>query len=183
MKKEKFVSILGAIFLTFIGIFLTQSCTNKTEKDPVCTDPFAFEKAGRLINHTECKNTGGIIETFTSKTDECITFIYYANYNILQLSHINAGFNCCPKKISASYKFTNDTVKIFEKQAEAGCKCECLYDVNYELRNLSPGVYHIEIFGPLTDGKNKPQLAFDIDIVKHADSTFCMYRGFYPWME
>ncbi|MFH1050381.1 MAG: hypothetical protein V1779_05545 [bacterium] len=176
------ISVLSIVSISII-VFLLTSCNEIEQGEPTCEYPFLTEKAGRIINHTDCKNIGGEIQEIVSASDECITFNYYMSYQIVRLSHINAGFNCCPEKINASYSFSKDTIKIFEKQAKAGCRCDCLYDINYELRNIYPGIYHIEIYGPLTDGINQPQFSCVVNIPDDFDSTFCIYRGFYPWQE
>jgi len=172
-------------FLAMISaVILTLTACNEIEKNPpTCDEPFLKAKAGRILDHTDCKDTEIGSKVPYSASDECVTYNYYMNYLILQLSHRNAGFNCCPEKITASYYFSDDTIKIFEKQAKAGCRCECLYDVNYEIRNIRPGIYHLEIYGPITDGINKPQFSCVLNIPNDSDSTFCMTRGFYPWQE
>jgi hypothetical protein len=182
-SKKSALLIIMAFFVVLVTLLFLFACSTDKSKDPVCVNPYETEKAGRLINHSDCKNSGGVILVNVNSTHEAITFNYYAGYKILQLSHLNAAFNCCPEKITASYKFSNDTIRIFEKQAKAGCLCECLYDINYELRNISQGIYHIEIYGPMTDGSYHSALAFDVDVVNHKDSVFALYRGFYPWME
>lgn len=182
-SKNAVKLIVMAFFVVILTLLFLFACSTDNSKTPVCVNPFDNEKAGRLINRTDCKNSAGVFLINVNSTHEAITFNYYSGYKILQLSHINAAFNCCPKKITASYKFINDTIKIFEKEAEAGCHCECLYDVNYELRNISEGIYHIEIYGPITDGSYHTPLAFDVDVLNHKDSVFALYRGFYPWME
>lgn len=185
--NSKNKNAIKLIVMAFLVVILTMlflfSCSTEKSKDPVCVNPFDIEKAGRLINRTDCKDFGGVIQSVVNKTYEALTFNYYPSYKIIQVSHINAAFNCCPDKITSSYKFSNDTIRIYEKEAKAGCHCECLYDLNYELRNFSPGIYHIEIYGPLTDGKANPPLAFDVDIANHKDSVFTLYRGIYPWFE
>lgn len=182
-SKNAVKLITMAFFVVTLTLIFLFACSNDKTKNPVCDNPFENEKAGRIINRTDCKNSTGVFLLQVNSTDEALTFNYYPEQKILQLSHINAAFNCCPEKISASYKFSNDTIKIFEKEAKAACHCECLYDINYELRNITSGIYHIEIFGPITDGKYYSALVFDIDIINHRDSVFALYRGFYPWIE
>jgi len=162
-KKETMTFGIAAVIISVVTVLLYSSCSVDTDDTPPCSNPLD-EKSGRVINYTDCKNTGGIINGEVLPSDECITFNYYPNNELLQMTHINAGFNCCPEKISAIIIFENNNIKITEKQAKAGCKCECLYDVNYEFRNIKPGVYHIEIFGPITDGKNIAPLTFDFHI-------------------
>ncbi|MFC2132107.1 hypothetical protein ACFLSQ_11800 [Bacteroidota bacterium] len=181
MKAKRILLILASCF--FI-VFVIQCCNDKPIDDVSCNNdgPYGSDPSGAIINHTDCKNDSGGIKGEIFSSDECISFKYFPNDKILGLSHINAGFNCCPERITSDFKFTGNTISIHEHQAKAGCKCNCLYDINYELRNISPGIYHIEIVGPITDGVNKPQLEFDIDLSLETN-THCLKRGFYPWDE
>ena len=182
LRKSFLISILSIVSMSTL-VFMFTSCNEIEQGEPTCEFPFLNEKAGRIINHTECKNTVGEIQELISASNECVTYNYSMNYQVVLLTHINAGFNCCPEKISASYYFPGDTIKIMEKQAKAGCRCNCLYDINYEIRNIKPGIYHLEIYGPITDGINKPQFSCVLNIPNDIDSTFCNFRGFYPWEE
>lgn len=68
----------------------------------------------------------------------------------LRLEHYNLDFNCCPDSINALLDVIDSLVIITEyDRAEVGqgCKCDCLFNVVYEIKNLRPGVYRFRIDG------------------------------------
>lgn len=75
---------------------------------------------------------------------ECIEY-QYDGESILHVDHTNALFNCCPGEIFADTAFSPGLIAITEWEAEAGCRCGCEYDLEYQFTNIPPGVYTIRI--------------------------------------
>jgi hypothetical protein len=184
--EKKMNSNIRAFIVPFLFILLiTLPMCNDSSSDinPYCNEPNGGNPLGRIINTTGCKNDSSARSGEIKSTDECIEFKFYEDYNLARLTHINAGFNCCPGKITAVIIGQKDSIFIYEEQAEAGCRCECLYDIDYELSKVEKKVYHIEIYGPITDGDAHPPLSFDVDFSDSLNNCFCIERGFYPWVE
>ncbi len=88
------------------------------------------------LSHAGCKNN-----TQKSTKKEYIRLKAKGKY--LGIEHINADFNCCPGKIFAGSKISNDTIFINEDETEHACDCVCKYDLTYELGILVYRKYHI----------------------------------------
>ncbi len=131
---------------------------------------------GTLVKYSECKSN--ILDS-TSNSKDCIEY-QYDSISILTLKHVNAGFNCCPGKITASIEINNGTIIIKEKEQAVGCHCDCLYDIDYRLNNVTPGMYHIVIIEPYKLNE-EPLLEFDMDLNSYPSGSFCVDRWHYPW--
>lgn len=92
---------LPAIMVIFINVFLI-GCENE-ENDPSIN--------GSLINHTDCKTfKSAVIGINNGNSESCIEYSYDSQNRILQLKHINAGFNCCPDSLYCKISLSNDTI-------------------------------------------------------------------------
>jgi hypothetical protein len=160
-------------FLLFILIFVVGGCrTESTSNTPV----------GTLVSQTGCKtvtpgsslkNTASAMET--QNNQECIAYQY--DDNTLQLRHINAGFNCCPGRIIGGITIKDFTITIIEAETSTEkCDCLCLYDLDYTIRNLEPGIYTINFSGSVMEFTATLQLG-----APGAD-TICIERTRYPWI-
>jgi hypothetical protein len=98
----------------------------------------------------------------------------------LHIQHINAGFNCCPGTLEAKASFREDSIEITESQEEAGCRCDCLYDMSYSISNLNKGIYKIQINEPLVY-EDKDKLMFQIDLNNQTSGEITLIRENYPW--
>jgi len=60
-----------------------------------------------------------------------------------KFEHTNVSFNCClPAGLSANLTLSDDTLFLNEWETEPGnCRCMCLYDLRYEIKNLEEGNY------------------------------------------
>ena len=171
--------------LLFTLSMILLSCNPEINNDtcPPDTDPFGSDPYGAIRSHSDCKDISGKIDTQTSNSDECIYYKYFAEYKILYISHINAAFNCEPGKISSKFSFNDKNINIIESQEKSSARCNCLYDVDYELRHINPDIYLLTISGPIIDGVTHPSLGFYIDLTQNFSDTYCTTRGFYPWSE
>ena len=129
----------------------------------------------KLVNHSSCK------ESFTNymSSDDCIEY-HYDGENILLLKHINAAFNCCPE-IAANISIFNDTIRIEEIEISGDCNCVCLYDLEYEIKELMPGEYTIQVIE--TDiPQGEELLEFNVNLSSTPSGSYCVNRDFYPWV-
>jgi hypothetical protein len=130
---------------------------------------------GNLVNYSSCK------EFFTNyqSSEDCIEYEYDGE-NILLLTHINAAFNCCPE-IAVNISISNDTIQIEEIEISGSCNCVCLYDLNYEIKELKPGNYTIKVIEsdiPL----GEEMLEFKVDLSSATSGSYCVDRNQYPWV-
>ncbi|MBN1274499.1 MAG: hypothetical protein JXB26_19735 [Candidatus Aminicenantes bacterium] len=137
------------------------------------------DAVGSLVNYNGCKSFSSGSGNFQSYTQnqECLEYI--AGNGILYLKHINAGFNCCPAEIFADVSFKNGEIIIEEHEAEQGCFCLCLFDLDYEIRGLEPGLYTVKIIGPYM---NDVIFTCAINLFDSASGCFCIERDYYPWL-
>ncbi|MGD2085362.1 MAG: hypothetical protein PVH61_04180 [Candidatus Aminicenantes bacterium] len=140
--------------------------------------------AGALLEYNGCKQflagTSGQLDGFApGQNDDCIEYQYNGT-NTLVLRHINAGFNCCPGEITAEIDFNNSLITISEREQEQGCKCLCLFDLDYELINLAPGVYTLRIIELYVEGGDQ-ELELTLELLSATSGTFCLQRNYYPW--
>ena len=161
-------SILGIALIIFCLIFM-QSCKTAEILDP----------EGTLVSYEGCKNTG--VASFSSESlnsadsgQECIEYSYSGN--VLRLKHINASFNCCLEKIAGSVSFEGNVIRIESEGIldNGGCHCLCLYDVVYEIYDLTPGTYII-VAPTFTN-------SMQIDLNTLPAGLHCEARNVYPWI-
>jgi len=111
-------------------------------------------------------------------TQDCLQWNYDGS-SVLTLTHIDAGFNCCPGDISATVQISGNNITITEAETQQGCHCLCLFDVYYRIENLSPGTYTITLTGLYLEDDQFIQL--QIDLSEEPAGTECFDRGYYPW--
>ena len=132
-------------------------------------------ETGILVNYSDCK------ELFSKRasTEDCIEY-QYDGENVLMLKHINAGFNCCPE-IAVNISINNNTIEIEEIEISGVCKCLCLYDINYEIKELNPGNYTIRVIEPFIN-EDEEILELQVDLSYKISGSFCVDRYNYPWV-
>jgi len=138
---------------------------------------------GQLLRFSGCKNfsqDGSLVkENISSAAEECAEY-FYDGHGHLQLKHINAAFNCCPGNISADIIIEPGEIIIKEKESAAICDCNCLFDVDYEIIHLKPGVYRISVKNSYQPS-DEPPLEFIVSLEEPTSDTFCVPRKKYPW--
>ena len=163
MKKQ-----LVSLFLLVTAVLA--SCVEKSPEP-------GGELRGSFIKRTECNPARNKIET--GKDQECIS--YYYEKGTLYLTHINAGFNCCPGDFGVVKLSTDGSAIILDETKVTGdCHCLCLYDVDYKIENISPAKYNFKAIGNVSIGNGKP-LSGSIDLLNEKSGTFCVTRESYPW--
>jgi hypothetical protein len=134
------------------------------------------EPVGDLIGVSGC----GIPATADPPTNQdCFEYTYDGADN-LSITHYNAGFNCCPGEISANITIEGNTITIEEMEETSMCDCQCLYNLDYEFSNLSPGTYTITFVEPYIRPED-PVLEGTIDLNGSGSDILCVMRYFYPW--
>ena len=135
---------------------------------------------GELIDASDCKwYQLAPYEYVTPPNADCIAYAYRAD-SILVLRHINAAFNCCPGTLFTTFEFRDSVIIIEEHEQDALCSCDCLYDLDYEIRHLVPGRYFIEVIEPYV-GDDEEKLEFLVDLTIPTSGNYCVERDTYPW--
>ena len=139
--------------------------------------------SGTLIGSTGCKSFAKSAPGDYAPADsDCVEYDYDGQ-SVLHLSHINAGFNCCPDSLTAEFLIEGGSIVIneFESLISGGCDCLCLFDVDYQIVGLPPGEYTIRINGQYLYEEDE-RIEFTVDLTTATSGKFCLYRGdHYPW--
>jgi hypothetical protein len=164
MKKANFILLSALIF----GISLLR-CENED-----------LNISANVTNDPKCKSSksAGITEDIPD-TLSCIGYSYKALEKKLYLKHANAGFNCCPGKLSCFAEMKGDTIIIKESEESALCNCDCLYDLEIEITGLPAGQYVIKVIEPYSGAQQK--IIFPVSFTEDTQSVFCVKRKLYPW--
>lgn len=134
---------------------------------------------GSLVNFYGCKERGGSGgATGTRLTQDCIEWQYLGGGQLL-LNHLNTAFNCCPE-FEAGIDVEGDTIIVREDEISGDCDCLCLFDLNYEVVGLAPGVYDVAVIQEYLDETDEP-LDFTMDLLSSPSGIHCVERDHYPW--
>jgi len=165
MKKNLITSIFVLAILSLI------SC-DKNEQLPLSVGE---------VEKSECKSSdkSAIIEAETSDTLSCIDYSYNSTGKALTMKHINAVFNCCPEKIECDVSLKGDTIVIEESETSSACDCNCLYDLEFEIKNVEKTNYQVKLIEPYAG--NEEKIIFEINLSKNISGNWCITRKGYPW--
>jgi len=137
--------------------------------------------SGAVVGNGPCKTfvKTADVDTIPSNQD-CIEYTYDGE-GTLQLRHINAGLNCCPV-IVAEFSLTPESITITQIDSlyMGGCDCLCLFDIDYLITGVPPGVYTLVVDEVITFQGEDP-LEFPIDLTTATSGIFCVEREYYPW--
>ncbi|MFA4948661.1 MAG: hypothetical protein WC674_09170, partial [Candidatus Krumholzibacteriia bacterium] len=174
---NRYTSIaVTALSLAALALFAAApGCDRETAVEP----EHHQKPAGALVSRSDCKGSTELAASGTAAIRDCIEY-ELAGGDTLLLRHINAAFNCCPGDITADISFRNDTITIVERESESGCRCLCLYDLDYRFENIAPGIYTILIVEPYVTDADEP-LRSTIDLSVSPSGSFCVDRASYPW--
>lgn len=170
MKPIKILVILNLSFL----LFLTACDKEPQEKQPTAI-------TGELVSDTGCKTFGksASLEGETPDTLSCLEYSYDEAEKLLSISHINAGFNCCPENLYCSVSCHEDTILIEEHETDGLCDCLCLFDLEIEVAGVVPGEYVIQVIEPCNH--DEEEIIFEVDLESQKEGAFCAVRKKYPW--
>src|SRR3989304_2523750 len=103
--KKPFYFVTGLM----LSLILSVSCEKENGNGP--------QFSGRLISNSDCKyQKSAPVSAETADTLSCIEYSFDTITHTLSLTHVNAGFNCCPEKIPLGcyhpvLKINNSTTK------------------------------------------------------------------------
>jgi len=135
-------------------------------------DPCAALPVGRMVAASPC---GGFEDPGAgggTTAEECVS--YSLSGGILKVRHGNAGFNCCAE-LTADIAVSGGLIEI----AESGpgiCRCECLFDLDYEISGFEAGAILLRFTGSLG---GPLEVIFDLE--EAPAGTSCVPRSSYPW--
>jgi hypothetical protein len=136
---------------------------------------------GKYLSHSVCKR--GLIPASTrlntSDSLSCVEFSFDNLNNKLIIKHVNAGFNCCQDSIYCDISLDGDTIKIVESDQNPRCKCECLYDLDFEINGVTTKKYLIALIEPNVGDQDN--INFEMDLAKDKEGSYCVTRKGYPW--
>lgn len=141
-----------------------------------CENTGPGDITAKYTGRTECKNLISIEDFNTDK--ECIEYTYDGSN--LEIKHVNAGLNCCPEPINARITVENGVITIDESKSANGCRCLCLFDIDYKVENLPAGTYKI-IVKPFIELNGEEPLEGSITLKNSSSGFFCADRANYPW--
>jgi hypothetical protein len=136
---------------------------------------------GTFSGGTSCKSmVASRTPSDTTGDFGCIEYNYDESYK-LTIKHVNAGFNCCPVLL-ATVNIHDSVITIQEVDSlfNGGCRCLCLFDMDYEITNLQPGIYHLTVIEPYLH-QDDPPLEFELDLRGPTKGIYCEPRAYYPW--
>ncbi len=168
MKTTFFSAIVIAC-----ALLLYVACENNPKHDPSIS-------GGGLVSNTDCKFDKAV-STVSEKPDSisCVEYSFNSETGKLSLKHINAGFNCCPGELSCDVSLSGDTIIIAESEQAPMCNCNCLFDLDIVVNDVSAASYHVKFIEPYAGEQEK--LEFSIDLSDETEGSFCVTRTQYPW--
>ncbi|MCD6346630.1 MAG: hypothetical protein J7L96_04340 [Bacteroidales bacterium] len=166
MKKT-----VGA-FIIVLSMFLL-ACSKEQPK--IWSNPEAtLDEVGH------CKEFSPKTRSDYPNNTDCILFAYDGD-SMLTMTHINAGFNCCPEEFLVNVDLQNDTIFIRESERNGLCDCNCLYDLHFTIEPIPPGNYFISVDEPYARQAGEPRLQGLVDLSEAGSGEICVERSFYPW--
>jgi hypothetical protein len=183
VKSERFRSIrrsalraAAILIFVFVLLPLAPGCDRESTVKP----RNHMKPSASLVGHSGCKGPAELAPSGAASVPrDCAEFELLAGDTLI-LRHVNAAFNCCPGEIAAEISFEGDTITIAEHEAESGCRCLCLYDLDYRITGIGPGGYTIRFVEPYTTDEDEP-LRFTVDLASNPAGSFCVERLGYPW--
>lgn len=176
--------IRGTIFWVIVLIagtglmVLSNGCKKSSNTD--------VPASGVMVTVEGCKQSAavpasGTVNAVAPGAEDCIQYEYDGQGG-LKLTHINAGFNCCPGQISADIQIAGNVITIRESESEAGCHCLCLYDVFYDFINLQSGTYVFKLIEPYKE-EGDQTFEFSLNLSAASQDVICIQRNYYPWSQ
>lgn len=176
-RRMPLLFLLAALLIP-AALLLLPACEDKAVTG---TGGSEDDRTGRIVSVTDCKDP---VETSSSATavlvPDCFSY-HYDGSGALQLTHINAGLNCCPGTIISDIDFKENTITIAEAEGPDAiwCRCMCLYDIEYLFTGIEPGLYTIT-FDEKYIGDEEP-LQAEILLMGETEDMVCVDRYAYPW--
>ena len=145
-----------------------------------------FPAAGALTASSGCKTAGtgtlALDPAEVDSTEECLQYQYDPDTQILYLRHINARINCCGEPQLEGLEISDGFIRLTVGEGpNAVCDCDCLFDIDFEIPGLPPGVYTISINKFYNLEERKPY-EITVDLITQPAGIFCVTRDTYPWI-
>ena len=156
------------LILFLIGI-ITFSCREENQMKRL-----EASLSSNLICKSNLKSADAIPDSISR-----IDYQYNETTKTLTFIHTNAGFNCCPDKLSCEVNLQNDTLRIEEFEKVAACDCNCLFDLSIEIKDIEKKSYYVQFIEPYAKGL--ASLYFDINLNNHNTGNYSVIRKQYPW--
>ena len=111
----------------------------------------------------------------------CVVYNYDGS-SVLLLRHTNTTFNCAPVEVGGyvTVQPSNSIQIIEDEDVPFPADCLCLYDVDYEIAPVPPGLYHVTV-SELYPGSGNEQFDLELDLTEVASGETCLVRSDYPW--
>ena len=111
----------------------------------------------------------------------CVVYDYDGS-SVLLLRHTNTTFNCTPVEVGGYVTVRpSSSIQIIEDEdVPFPADCLCLYDVDYEIAPVPPGLYHVTV-SELYPGSGNEQFDLELDLTEVASGETCLVRSGYPW--
>jgi hypothetical protein len=133
-----------------------------------------------FIGHSPCKyEKSTSVSDITPDSLSCVNYSYNVSTGKLSITHINAGFNCCPDEIYCTFIVEADTLIITERETSALCDCNCLFDLELEISDVQSASYIIKFDEPYCYDQEK--LLFPVNLADQPTGSVCVVRKQYPW--
>jgi len=188
--RTRLATVCGAVLLLgALPFLLLTGCGTHVASQVDPTWP-----TGEWLGRGEClPGTGEDLAFRGSRTPydlDCLKWEYDGE-GLLEVTHVNAGFNCAPE-IEATTSLDprpvsggpSGTIEIVEHEILGIADCLCLFELEYTLSELPPGTYRVEVSedpGCLDEGD--VPLEFTLVLESAGADSFCVGRDHYPWSE
>lgn len=130
--------MMASVLWFVVMAFSISGCN--TGSEPVISEYF---NSGCLTAEDDAASTDyDAIYTPCDGVEELLTAV---DNNTLHIVHKNSVQNCCLDEIKVTLEVEGNILKVKEEPVEsAPCDCECCYNVESTIIDLSPGVYVLE---------------------------------------
>ncbi len=162
---------LNVSFLLIIAILISFNIACNKEKD----QQSSLSPYGTLTKHSGCVDKKNL--SAAPSNISRVEYSYDKEKQLLLVKHINAGFNCCYDKLYSNIEFTEETITIEELEDSRSCKCNCLFNLNFELKNIEAQKYTLKFVEPYAN----ESIIFEIDLTKQQSGFHEVVRTYYPW--
>lgn len=145
-----------------------------------CEHEGAVAPSLTLISSSLCKSLPLKAYEGYSSDQDCIHYSWVTG-DTLEISHSNAGFNCCPNGFTLKLRVSGDTLVIAEDENSSNCDCNCLFDLNYNLTGVRKNKWWILVDEPYIQLPEQKKILFRADLLKNPEGDYCVTRTGYPW--